>query len=420
MNLVSFRMSNYLCFRDEVIFTMEPQARVTSDKRNLFGVGRKENLLKLSLIYGANATGKTSLLDGMFSLRAAVSRSHYEVESEKSYDILPHFSCDPENDPTELEIEFYHNDQLFKYGFSYLNGKFIEEWLVGYPKTQAVTYFRILNGGEEYTFSDYLPGKKVGLIRDMRPDKLLISSAAANGHEYLTPIFKAITDDFSFYSIESRPDFVVEAELAKAMEEDPKLAKFVSEVLHQADTGIQRVIVVEDKFDLYDDERLKSMFKEDALEILKRSAPKKDYSLIFEHKSRDGFYPLTLSVQSEGTKYLLQIAYWLFKGIRDGKVCVLDELGGSLHEDVAAAVIRMFQSTETNRENAQIIASTHCSALMDLSIRSDQIWFTTKNEFGESDLVPLSDFKPRSDENVRRKYKLGHYGGVPLQQNFEF
>ncbi len=40
--------------------------------------------------------------------------------------------------------------------------------------------------------------------------------------------------------------------------------------------------------------------------------------------------------------------------------------------------------------------------------------------WGESKLFPLSDFKPRKDQNTERRYLGGSYGAVPLVSPVDF
>ena len=47
-------------------------------------------------------------------------------------------------------------------------------------------------------------------------------------------------------------------------------------------------------------------------------------------------------------------------------------------------------------------------------LRRDQIWFTEKDKAGATHLYPLTDFHPRTQENLERGYLQGRYGAVPF------
>jgi AAA15 family ATPase/GTPase len=68
-----------------------------------------------------------------------------------------------------------------------------------------------------------------------------------------------------------------------------------------------------------------------------------------------------------------------------------------------------------NPHGAQIIFTTHDTNILDrASLRRDQIWFTEKDAEGGTHLYPLTDFKPRKNENLERGYLQGRYGAVPF------
>ena len=79
-------------------------------------------------------------------------------------------------------------------------------------------------------------------------------------------------------------------------------------------------------------------------------------------------------------------------------------------------LIKMFQDKNINTNNAQLIANTHDTNLLNLGIlRRDDIWFTERNyESGKTEMYSLSDFSPRTTENIERAYLLGRFGAIPF------
>ncbi|MDR0749050.1 MAG: hypothetical protein LBF62_05715 [Tannerellaceae bacterium] len=67
-------------------------------------------------------------------------------------------------------------------------------------------------------------------------------------------------------------------------------------------------------------------------------------------------------------------------------------------------------------ETEQLLFTTHYDGLLseeDL-IRKDNIWFTTKNKEGVSELYPLTDFKGLNRiSSLQKAYKLGKFGAIP-------
>ena len=93
----------------------------------------------------------------------------------------------------------------------------------------------------------------------------------------------------------------------------------------------------------------------------------------------------------------------------------MDELDQSLHPLLAIQLIRQFSETKNNPASAQMIFNTHDTNLLSGgALRRDQIWFTEKRRDGESQLYPLTDFKPRRQENLENGYLQGRYGAIPF------
>jgi len=89
-----------------------------------------------------------------------------------------------------------------------------------------------------------------------------------------------------------------------------------------------------------------------------------------------------------------------------------------LHPLLALELVRMFNDHKSNPRGAQLIFNTHDTNLLDQSLlRRDQIWFTEKDTGGATRLYPLSDFKPRQNENLKRGYLQGRYGAIPFLEH---
>lgn len=84
------------------------------------------------------------------------------------------------------------------------------------------------------------------------------------------------------------------------------------------------------------------------------------------------------------------------------------------HQTTLPYLGKMFLDKNINTNNAQLIANTHDTNLLDLNIfRRDDIWFTERDyESGKTEMYPLSDFSPRTSENIEKAYLLGRFGAI--------
>ena len=133
-------------------------------------------------------------------------------------------------------------------------------------------------------------------------------------------------------------------------------------------------------------------------------------------KSDDSLVAFDINAhESEGTKKLFALAGPLLNVLRNGKVLIIDELDARLHPLITESIIRLFNSNETNPNNAQLVFTTHDTNLLTNKLfRRDQIWFTEKNKYGATDLYSLAEFKVRNDASYERDYIAGKYGAIPF------
>lgn len=126
---------------------------------------------------------------------------------------------------------------------------------------------------------------------------------------------------------------------------------------------------------------------------------------------------MDLRNESEGTIKSIQLFLFVRIAIRKNSLLFVDELNIKLHPLLLKFIIDLFYVEDSS---AQLIYTTHDTTLMDKRFfRRDQIWFVQKNPFGYSELVPLSEFKVRSDASFEKDYLAGVYGGIPFLGDFD-
>jgi hypothetical protein len=129
--------------------------------------------------------------------------------------------------------------------------------------------------------------------------------------------------------------------------------------------------------------------------------------------------------ESEGTKKIVDFSEPIFDALLNGKTLIIDELDAKLHPLITMHIVDLFNNPNTNPNDAQLIFFFFYTNLLSTDIvRSDQIWFTEKDEVEQTDLYSLSDFKlpdglkVRNDSNLEKNYIRGRYGAIPFITNF--
>jgi hypothetical protein len=165
----------------------------------------------------------------------------------------------------------------------------------------------------------------------------------------------------------------------------------------------------------------------DKITVKEISKNKNKYRTLSVHKSFSdriliGEELLPLTEESAGTKILFALGGLIIKVLRDGGVLFIDEFHNSLHPSLCRFLVRLFHHPKTNLKKAQLILASHESALIDKGLfRKDQVWFTEKNQFGETELYSIKDFRGiREDMPFSTLYKRGKFRALPKIKQLEY
>ena len=193
------------------------------------------------------------------------------------------------------------------------------------------------------------------------------------------------------------------------------------EFLNFADLGIMDISKKEVEASFDDSDKVPQDIKKMILDdIQSQTLLTKHQVYDAEHTPVDSRDFLMRKDESHGTQKFFYLTGPILESLMNGHTLIVDELDSRLHPNLVTRLISLFNSKETNPNNAQLIFNTHNSNLLDSKLlRRDQVWFVDKNMYGESKLYSLSDIKGiRKDEQFEQNYIDGIYGGVPYLDDF--
>jgi AAA15 family ATPase/GTPase len=426
--LLEFSVGNFMSFRDTKTLSMVASAIKEHADKNVFKIeipnakrAKEINLLKSSVIYGANASGKSNLIKAISFMKYFVlsSSTAGPVSDEIPVD---RFLLDSEKDkePSFFEIIFTHKCIRYRYGFEVNRMEVVNEWLFYAPKGKEALLF--MREGKNFKIgSNFREGK--GLKEKTRENALFLSVTAQFNGKISTNIlqwFKQKLRIISGLDDKKYADFTLKK--IKSDEGKNEILKFLA----IADLGIDDIKLI--YYDIDDDE-VPSFIKKD---ILRRIKLKRENKVTMEQitevfkivSSRDKYDKDKIKCEkilfefgneSEGTKKLFALSGLLTSALKEGYVLVVDELDSRFHPMMTRFIIELFNSNVTNQANSQLIFVTHDTNLLTKSLfRRDQIWFTEKNRYGATDLYSLVDYRVRSDATFSKDYILGKYGAIPF------
>ena len=138
------------------------------------------------------------------------------------------------------------------------------------------------------------------------------------------------------------------------------------------------------------------------------------------HRVEDQETELNLAEESSGTQKLFALLPFIARSLLNGTTLVIDELDAKLHPLLLRYLIMLFSDMEINRQNAQLIFTSHDLSTMSSEIfRRDEIWFVAKGKDQNSKLYSLVEFKNNKGESIRKdakfdkQYLEGKYGADP-------
>lgn len=408
--LLEFRVRNYRSIRDEQVFTLIASGDKELAPTHLAPTGLKAvpHALRSAVVYGPNASGKSSLLRALDYLRAVVAESATIIQPGQTYNVPP-FKLDAASaqQPSEFEITFLLSGVRHQYAFSMTPQRIVSESLLVYRSNKPTQLFsrqHVEGDGYEYEFSTYLTGPRKLWQESTRPNALFLSMAAQLNSEQLSPVFHWIVRSITFLPASATvpPDFTT------ALLATDQGRTLIREFLLAADISIADVQAVPRK-------GMQAQWVMGA-SGLQASQEEREFMMpVFEHRTPKGSAKFELHDESEGTQRLYGLIAPVLDCLRDGRVLVVDELDSSLHTLLVRRLVTMFQTPELNLNGAQLIFSTHDTSLLDHTLfRRDQIWFTEKDADQATRLYPLTDFSPRKQEAWERGYLAGRYGAVPF------
>jgi hypothetical protein len=354
--------------------------------------GVDEGALPVAAIYGANASGKTNVILALQFMRGVVTNSHARWEPDKAIRLEPF--AGQSDSPTTFSADFLLDGVRYQYGFSLSPEAVIEEWMYAYPLGKKQTWFA-RERNKPISFSAKLQGDNRTIERLTRPNSLFLSAAAQNNHEALSVAYSWFSRSLSFV-VGARS---MTNQRARALYADTDLRQKSARLLSLANLGIT---------DLTIQEAEAKDFAANALSLV-------PFKIRFLHRIGDTDLPFSGNQESMGTIAFLSLLEPVISALTNGGVVCVDELDHSLHPLLAMQLIRLFSDTKSNSASAQLIFNTHDTNLLNAGVlRRDQIWFTEKGQDGASQLYPLTDFKPRKQENLENGYLQGRYGAIPF------
>lgn len=424
--LIEFTVGNFRSFRDPQTLSLVA-APIKSkdpalDENSVIEITEQPNLLTSAAIYGANASGKSNLIQSLAFMKYFVLNSPKETKATGGINVEPfRLHTSTAGQPSHFEIVFIENGKRYRYGFEVTKERVQSEWLYFVPSIREARLFE--RDGDDITVGSYFKEGR-DLEQHTRPNALFLSIVA----QFNGPQAQKLVNWFRRLGIISGVNDIgmMPFTLMQLMEGDHSQA--IRQLICRLDLGIGDLQVerasVSNKPNLPDD--MPDEIRQAFLTIMNAS-DSEGFSIHTLHTQYDeegnpvGQELFELDEhESEGTQKLFAMSGPLLDTLQEGDVLVVDELDARLHPLLTREIISLFNDKVSNPNGAQLIFNTQDTNLLDNSLfRRDQIWFVEKDQQGASHLYSLAEFKVRNDKDYERGYIQGRYGAVPYLSHIQ-
>lgn len=389
------KIRNFGPIRDEVEMSFEASEQMEEDAYEVrMPDGRK--LIKLAYIYGANASGKTTVLNAFEFLRKLLLKPITDKAVELDFDPFL-FRDAPYQTPSCFELAFYVDGVRYVYELDFDKQSVLSEKIVFYQSAKPTELFSRVTDSEKRLTKIQFGSKLKIPVRE----KDLLESNTLHNNTVIGAFAKTNVDipeleklnrwfsDFLLSMVTSVNDLTEIT--ASQIDNNPEINKWINLFLNKADDQVVEVNV-------------------------RRLGGARQRKIDFIHSTgKDKNYSLSIIKESSGTKRYFGLGGPLYELIHGSHLLCIDELETSLHPDLMKHFLQTFL---LNSGNSQLLITTHNVALMEDQdfIRRDALWFSEKVADGSVSLYSASDFDSttlRKDASLINAYKSGRLGAKP-------
>lgn len=414
--LLDIEIKNLKSFKNQTIFSMEAENKI--EDRNSFEVEvgkEKFELLKTAVLFGGNASGKSNFTSVLSIFRYYLFNKGIEKYNKEG------FRFGEEDKNSTIKVRNVVDDKIYEYilEINFNTKKIIKEKLYITALERKLVFEREKNKIVKYDkeiFSEY--EITIGFINETLTDS---DSVISRIIEWRVP---EEIEKYIFYIDKIKINNYSD-DLGKYIYENKNNKKLVIEFLKKIGIIVNDIEVYREKNEFF----LKNIRESKEFQILSEKEQEKLLSqiayiyrihFVYEDNQKQK-YKLEYYEQSAGTQKILSMFFPIYNLLNNGGVMIIDELDITLHYSLIKEIIKMFNSVEYNRKNAQLIFTTHNLLLLDFNLfREDQIWFLENNDVSTgTELYSLSDIEGyEKNKYLLRDYLNGNFGGIPKLEDF--
>jgi hypothetical protein len=387
-----FQVQNFYSIRERQSISFVPTNDETMRGQYVHVVAEGVELLKMGIVYGSNASGKTTLLQALSFFRNVMLNKPESKNEGMGYFpfLLDNHSRD---EHSHMQMTFWVNGEKYVLGLEFDSKRIYEESLIVYTSARPTTlYKRAYQSESDHTEVTF--GNKAGIdkatgraIEGNTTNNCTVMAAFGQTNAHAS----RLNDVFDFFyagiqnlvSPKEPLSFDVKTELRN--DKDGKKKRFLLQLLKASDFNI----------------------------VGMRNGTSEHDNIMFSHTGEDGEYELHERLESAGTHRFLGMSIVLYYVLHGNNFIPVDEVETSIHYELLAYFIKLFLANSEG--SSQLLMTTHDINLLNENfIRRDVVWFTDKSNQGATQLKRLSSLGLHKTMNPYNAYKQGKLVDLPF------
>ncbi len=421
--ILELKIRNFLSFKDEVTFSFEATSDDTLKEYYIAEPSPGVRILKMAMIYGANASGKSNLLNAFSFIRNFVQ--NIPKERDKSTRFIPFLFDHTSNQSGSFELIFYVEGFKHRYLLEIDSESVLKEVLYYYPGTQpAVIFDRYFDESKQVSVVAFGPKIKISeQAKEAIQLKTLKNMSVLAAYSQVNLALPELSRPGNWLKNQMMPTIDPYTSLTKYsdrhIKSDGRIKKLALDFIKEADFNISD-ISFEEALENIPEDLLKMLengpFPDDAKAKMLKEKGIPVEKTIFEHrvlsKGKEVFHKLPESLESQGTLRYYGLSAPFFNTVEKDAFLSIDEIGSALHPLLVMHFLREFLRKS---KNAQLLFTTHNLSLLQEKeiLRKDAIWFTEKGKDGATSIYSMADFNFRKELSFYNAYKQGKFGAIP-------
>lgn len=411
MIITRIKASNFYGIKDpvEVSFTEGGE----KEKIGYANIG-KERVSLISGFYGANASGKSTILNIIDTItRVMVSKQQEFLLAPNGIKTeivisLPNYTKSMESKPIVMEMDFIIEETKYNYSISIINeGKEISEEVL-YKNSK-----KIFSRKDHSISLETSVEKKIGTLAKniVAPKKSSFLSVILDDSSDMS-VFGNIKEEIGISNlnqIKTNFCFITDKRSVQMGQNNLSgLLAFAVNYLNSNSEIQTKMLGIVNPIVKYFEPSFESL-------VIKKESDanpiNKSFTFNYEAKYNNFYKNLGTTELSAGTRELIAYIGDILRILKIGGVVVYDETSKFYHPDMEIAILNLFKDKDINKNNAQLFFSSHNHETFDL-LQNDQAHILEKK--GENIIATkVSDYDVKERDNIKKIYRLGSLGGVP-------